>query len=56
MDENKIYIKFHYDTNQSSRATRTFIKPSVADRGDRLIFDPTMIDEYHVNFFYDDDF
>ncbi|EFN62109.1 Coiled-coil domain-containing protein 135 [Camponotus floridanus] len=42
MLENEIRVKFHYDKDRSSRATRTFIKPSMADRGERLVFDPTM--------------
>lgn len=52
MIENEIRIKFHYDKNQCSRATRTFIKPSMADRGDRLVFDPAMTYGYNVNFLY----
>ncbi|KAM0725854.1 Dynein regulatory complex subunit 7 [Formica fusca] len=47
MIENEIRIKFHYDKNRSSRATRTFIKPSMADRGDRLVFDPAMTYGYN---------
>lgn len=52
MMENQICIKFHYNKGQISRATRTFVKPSLADRGDRLIFDPTMTDGYNVIFLY----
>ncbi|TGZ56490.1 dynein regulatory complex subunit 7 [Temnothorax longispinosus] len=47
MIENEICIKFHYDRDRSTRATRTFIKPSMADRGDRLVFDPTMTHGYN---------
>ncbi|XP_072742511.1 dynein regulatory complex subunit 7 [Anoplolepis gracilipes] len=47
MIENEIRIKFHYDNDRSSRATRTFIKPSMADRGDRLAFDPSMTYGYN---------
>ncbi|KAL0118701.1 hypothetical protein PUN28_009396 [Cardiocondyla obscurior] len=47
MIENEICVKFHYDRDQSTRATRTFIKPSMADRGDRLVFDPTMTYGYN---------
>lgn len=52
MIENEIRVKFHYDKDRSSRATRTFIKPSMADRGERLVFDPTMSYGYNVNFLY----
>jgi len=52
MIENEICIKFHYDRDRSTQATRTFIKPSIADRGDRLVFDPTMTHGYNVNFLY----
>lgn len=49
MIENEICIKFHYDQDQSTRAIRTFIKPPMADRGDRLVFDPAMTHGYNVN-------
>lgn len=52
MIENEICIKFHYDGDRSTQATRTFIKPSMADRGDRLVFDPTMTHGYNVNICY----
>ncbi|XP_011641883.1 dynein regulatory complex subunit 7-like [Pogonomyrmex barbatus] len=45
--ENEICIKFHYEQDRSTRATRTFIKPPIADRGDRLVFDPTMTYGYN---------
>ncbi|XP_067217266.1 dynein regulatory complex subunit 7 [Linepithema humile] len=47
MIKNEICIKFHYNEGQNSRATRTFIKPLVADRGDRLIFDLAMTHGYN---------
>ncbi|KMQ90893.1 coiled-coil domain-containing protein lobo-like protein [Lasius niger] len=47
MIENEIRIKFHYDKDRSTRATRTFIKPPMADRGDRLVFDPAMTYGYN---------
>lgn len=50
MIENEIRIKFHYNNSQISRAIRTFIKPSVADRGDRLVFDLAMTRGYSVTF------
>ncbi|XP_032674658.1 dynein regulatory complex subunit 7-like [Odontomachus brunneus] len=47
MIENEIRIQFHYNKGQSTRATCTFVKPSIADRGDRLIFDSSMTHGYH---------
>jgi len=52
MTENEIRIKFHYNEGQSSRATRAFLKPSVADRGDRLVFDLAMTRGYDVLFLF----
>ncbi|XP_025156088.1 dynein regulatory complex subunit 7, partial [Harpegnathos saltator] len=49
MIENEIRVKFHYNKGQSTRAARTFVKPSIADRGDRLVFDSNMIRGYHPN-------
>ncbi|KYN37462.1 hypothetical protein ALC56_08175 [Trachymyrmex septentrionalis] len=43
----EICIKFHYEPDRITQATRTFIKPSIGDRGDRLVFDPTMTHGYH---------
>ncbi|XP_014480246.1 PREDICTED: dynein regulatory complex subunit 7 [Dinoponera quadriceps] len=48
INKNEIHIKYHYDKGQSTRNTRTFMKPT-ADRGDRLVFDPSMVHEYHPN-------
>ena len=45
---NEIQLKFHYEKWKYTRATRTFIKPSTADRGERLVFNPDMILEYNV--------
>ncbi|XP_020282384.1 dynein regulatory complex subunit 7 isoform X2 [Pseudomyrmex gracilis] len=47
MIENEVRLKFHYDKGRSTRATRTFIKPSIGDRGDRLIFDSSMTHGYN---------
>lgn len=52
MIENEIRIKFHYNKSQSTRSTRTFVKPSIAHRGDRLVFDSSMTYGYHVNLFF----
>ncbi|XP_018394490.1 PREDICTED: dynein regulatory complex subunit 7 isoform X2 [Cyphomyrmex costatus] len=43
----EICIKFHYEQDRITQATRTFIKPSIGDRGDRLVFDPTMTHGYN---------
>ncbi|XP_011050892.1 PREDICTED: coiled-coil domain-containing protein lobo homolog [Acromyrmex echinatior] len=43
----EICIKFHYEQDRITQATRTFIKPSIADRGDHLIFDSTMTHGYN---------
>lgn len=52
MIENEICIKFHYEQGRSTQATRTFVKPSIADRGDHLVFDPTMTHGYNVHFLH----
>lgn len=46
MIDNEIVIKFHYDKERSSRAIRTFTKPSIAERESRLVFDLAMIQGY----------
>ncbi|KAG5309089.1 DRC7 protein, partial [Pseudoatta argentina] len=43
----EICIKFHYEQDRITQATRTFIKPSIGDRGDHLVFDPTMTHGYN---------
>ncbi|XP_028050974.2 dynein regulatory complex subunit 7 [Monomorium pharaonis] len=47
MIENEISIKFHYEQGRSTQATRIFIKPPIGDRGDRLVFNPTMTYGYN---------
>ncbi|XP_012275653.1 dynein regulatory complex subunit 7 isoform X2 [Orussus abietinus] len=44
--QNEIQLKYHYDKGQGTRATRTFIKPPIAERGDRLTFHPDMTHGY----------
>lgn len=44
---NEISIEFHYDRDRCTRATRTFVKPPMADRGDRLVFDSAMTRGYN---------
>ncbi|KAH0945001.1 hypothetical protein HN011_003354 [Eciton burchellii] len=41
MVENKILINYHYEKDRCSRATRTFIKPLIAQR-ESLVLDPSM--------------
>ncbi|XP_033216734.1 dynein regulatory complex subunit 7-like [Belonocnema kinseyi] len=45
--DNEIRLKYHYDKGNYTRATRTFVKPSMADRGERLVFNPEMVFEYN---------
>lgn len=47
--ENEIRLKYHYSKGQYTQATRTFIKPPVTERGDRLGFLPEMTHGYNVN-------
>ncbi|XP_076226388.1 dynein regulatory complex subunit 7 isoform X2 [Nomia melanderi] len=47
IDESEIRLTYHYETGQYSRATRTYIKPPLAERGDRLILKPTMTQGYN---------
>lgn len=49
--DNEIRLKYHYDKGNYTRATRTFVKPSTADRGERLVFNPEMVFEYNVTKF-----
>ncbi|XP_024935965.1 dynein regulatory complex subunit 7 isoform X1 [Cephus cinctus] len=47
--DNEIRLQYHYEKDHGTAATRTFIKPSMADRGDRLIFNPEMTQAYNPN-------
>lgn len=51
MVDDEIRLIYHYKSEDISRATRTFIKPPIAERGDRLVFDPDMTHGYNVNLF-----
>ncbi|XP_032455777.1 dynein regulatory complex subunit 7 [Nasonia vitripennis] len=44
--ENEIRLTYHYSEGQYTQATRTFIKPPVTERGDRLVFLPEMTHGY----------
>ncbi|KZC06212.1 Coiled-coil domain-containing protein lobo like protein [Dufourea novaeangliae] len=45
--ENEIRLTYHYEPGQYSRATRMYIKPPLAERGDRLVLNPTMTQGYN---------
>ncbi|XP_078033983.1 dynein regulatory complex subunit 7 [Augochlora pura] len=47
IDENEIRLLYHYETGQYSRATRMFIKPPLAERGDRLKLKSNMTQGYN---------
>ncbi|XP_044010419.1 dynein regulatory complex subunit 7-like [Aphidius gifuensis] len=50
MVDDEIRLIYHYGNENISRATRTFVKPSIAERGDRLVFDPNMTHGYNPDF------
>ncbi|XP_054011422.1 dynein regulatory complex subunit 7-like [Hylaeus anthracinus] len=45
--DNEIRLAYHYNTGQYSRATRMYVKPPLAERGDRLILNPAMTQGYN---------
>ncbi|XP_076235310.1 dynein regulatory complex subunit 7-like [Calliopsis andreniformis] len=45
--ENEIRLTYHYKPGLYTRATRTYIKPPLAERGDRLALNPTMTKGYN---------
>ncbi|XP_043255120.1 dynein regulatory complex subunit 7-like [Colletes gigas] len=45
--ENEIRLTYHYKPEQYSRATRMYVKPPLAERGDRLVLNPTMMQAYN---------
>ncbi|XP_076284275.1 dynein regulatory complex subunit 7 isoform X2 [Lasioglossum baleicum] len=47
IDENEIRLLYHYETGEYTRATRMYIKPPLAERGDRLKFKPSMTQGYN---------
>ncbi|XP_011303464.1 coiled-coil domain-containing protein lobo homolog [Fopius arisanus] len=47
IDDNEIRLKYHYGEDEITRASRIFVKPPVAERGERLVFDETMTTGYH---------
>ncbi|XP_033347951.1 dynein regulatory complex subunit 7-like isoform X1 [Bombus vosnesenskii] len=46
ISENEIRLTYHYHSGQFTRAIRTYIKPPLAERGERLILDPSMMHGY----------
>lgn len=48
LNENKVFLKFHYGPGKVTAATREFVKPVRADRGRRFNFDPDLISCYEV--------
>ncbi|XP_063978455.1 dynein regulatory complex subunit 7 isoform X2 [Diachasmimorpha longicaudata] len=46
IDDNEIRLKYHYREDEVTRAMRTFVKPPVAERGERLVFDERMTSGY----------
>nr|XP_012139129.1 PREDICTED: dynein regulatory complex subunit 7 isoform X1 [Megachile rotundata] len=47
IDENEIRLTYHYKPGLFSRATRLFIKPPLAERGERLVLNPAMTQGYN---------
>ncbi|XP_014205782.1 dynein regulatory complex subunit 7 [Copidosoma floridanum] len=47
--DNEIRLTYHYDVGEYTQATRTFIKPPVTERGDKLVFTPDMTYAYNPN-------
>lgn len=48
--ENEIRLMYHYHPGQFSRATRMYVKPPLAERGERLVLKPGMTKGYNVSF------
>ncbi|XP_015117619.1 dynein regulatory complex subunit 7 [Diachasma alloeum] len=46
IDDNEIRLKYHYREDEVTRAMRTFVKPPVAERGERLVFNEEMTSGY----------
>ncbi|CAK9808607.1 Dynein regulatory complex subunit 7 [Anthophora plagiata] len=45
--ENEIRLTYHYGTGRYTRATRMYVKPPLAERGERLVLDPLMTHGYN---------
>ncbi|XP_076666325.1 dynein regulatory complex subunit 7-like isoform X2 [Andrena cerasifolii] len=44
--ENEIRLTYHYGPGEYSRATRMYVKPTLAERGDRLVLNTSMTHGY----------
>lgn len=51
IDDNEIHLTYHYYPDNVTRALRTFIKPPLAERGERLDLNPTMTHGYNVSIY-----
>lgn len=40
--DREIHLKYHYNTNRVTASTRDFIKPSLAEMGDTMKFNPDL--------------
>lgn len=49
IDENEIRLTYHYHPGQFTRAMRTYIKPPLAERGERLVLNVSMTQGYTVS-------
>ncbi|XP_017757421.1 PREDICTED: dynein regulatory complex subunit 7-like [Eufriesea mexicana] len=47
IDDNEICLTYHYHPGQFTRAMRMFIKPPLAERGERLVLNPSMTYGYN---------
>ncbi|XP_067012895.2 dynein regulatory complex subunit 7 [Anabrus simplex] len=47
--DNEIHLKYHYDDERITAQTRVFIKPSLAEMGDQLKFNPQLTYGYMVS-------
>lgn len=46
--DRKIYIKYHYGKGNVTASTRTFIKPSISEMGEGMIFKPELTYGYQA--------
>ncbi|KRT84369.1 hypothetical protein AMK59_1088 [Oryctes borbonicus] len=46
--DKEIHLKFHYDKGKVTASTRDFIKPPMAEMGDRLTFNPELTSGYQA--------
>lgn len=46
--DNEIHVKYHYAQGHVTASTRDFIKPSLAEMGDELVFNPELTTGYQA--------